>query len=202
MSDTTQTTGAATTEPGGTQTAAATTPAAGEGAATTATPGATTTTAPAGEGAATTGEEVYEFAKPEGMELDQGDLDKFTALAKESKLPKDVAQKVVDLAIAREQARADAFIAQVKAWGDEVKADPILGKAENVAVAVKAIEAFGTPELKQLLESTGLGNHPVVVRWAYEVGKAISEDGIIRGRNTPSSEKSLADALYGSTPKQ
>lgn len=202
MSDTTQTAGAATNEPGGTQTAAATTPAAGDGNATalTTTPGSTTT-APA-DGATTQAEEVYEFAKPEGVELDQGDLAKFKTIAKEMKLPKDQAQKVVDLAIAREQARADAFVAQVKAWGDEVRADPVLGKPENIAVAVKAIESFGTPELRQLLESTGLGNHPVFVRFAHEVGKAISEDGIVRGRNTPSSEKSLAEALYGNTPKQ
>ena len=65
----------------------------------------------------------------------------------------------------------------------------------------KAIETFGTPELRSLLDSTGMGNHPEVVRLALKIGKAISEDTIVRGRNTPSGgAKDPASVLYGNTP--
>jgi hypothetical protein len=194
----TQTAGTATNDAGGTQ-AVADTGAAGTGTTTQqAAPAATTTALGAPPAAA---EEAYEFATPEGMTLDQGDLDQFKSIAKELKLPKDHAQKVVDLAVRREQARSEAYATQVKAWGDEVRADPELGKPENLAVAVKAIETFGSPELRSLLESTGMGNHPALVRFAHKVGQAISEDGFLRGRNAPTTEKTLAEALYGSTPK-
>ena len=52
---------------------------------------------------------------------------------------------------------------------------------ENLAVARKALETFGTPELKALLNESGLGNHPEVIRFFYRSGKAISEDRVIRG---------------------
>ena len=51
---------------------------------------------------------------------------------------------------------------------------------ENLAIARKAID-LGPPELKELLNSSGLGNHPEVVKLAYKVGKAISEDRFVTG---------------------
>jgi hypothetical protein len=82
----------------------------------------------------------YEFRAPDGVEFDQASLDEFKAIAKELKLPKDAAQKVVDLAAKREQARADAYATQVSKWADEVKADKELGTDEALATARKAIE--------------------------------------------------------------
>ena len=126
----------------------------------------------------------YTFETPEGVTLNEGDLKDFTAIAKELKLPKDAAQKVVDLAIARENARADAHVAQVQKWADEVKADKELGNDENLAMARKAID-LGPPELKDLLNSSGLGNHPAVVRWAFAVGKVCAFNLKRRGGNPP-----------------
>jgi hypothetical protein len=142
----------------------------------------------------------YKFEMPEGVELDQEDLAKFTDVAKELKLPADAAKKLVDLAAAREVARANAFAKQVSDWGDQVKADPELGKAENLATAKKAIDTFGTPELRDLLNSTGMGNHPEVIRLALKIGKAISEDKFVAGRsggNPP--PRDHASILYPNT---
>lgn len=139
----------------------------------------------------------YEFDAPEGVQLDEGDLAKFTEIAKELKLPQDQASKLVGLAIQREQARAEAFASQVEAWGNEVKADKEIGTPEALAIAQKAI-ALGPPELKGLLDSTGMGNHPVVVRWAHAVGKALSEDKFIAGRGEGQAQtKTLESRLYG-----
>ena len=106
---------------------------------------------------------------------------------------------MVDLAAKREQARAQAFAAQVQAWGDEVKADKGIGGTkldENLGLARKALDQFGTPELKLLLDSTGMGNHPQVVKLMVNIGKAISEDKIERG--TPAGQtKDAASILYG-----
>jgi hypothetical protein len=194
MTTETQDAGTATHDAGGTQTtdpAASTTQAAQTD----------TSTADATKATETAAEVEYKFDMPEGVKLDEGDLTKFTDIAKELKLPADAAKKLVDLAAAREVARAEAFAKQVETWGNEVKADPELGKAENLATAKKTIDTFGTPELRDLLNSTGMGNHPEVIRMALKIGKAISEDTFVAGRsggNAP--PRDHATILYGNSP--
>jgi hypothetical protein len=141
-----------------------------------------------------------ELKLPEGIELDQASLDNFKALVNDKALtPAQRAQKVVDLAVKREADRLEMHTQRVAAWADEVKADKDLGGdklEETLSVARKAID-LGTPELKEFLNTSGLGNHPAVVRWAYAVGKALSEDHFVPGNggNPPSSDH--ASRLYG-----
>lgn len=146
-----------------------------------------------------TPEEVaYEFKVPEGVELDTASADEFKAIAKDLKLPPDAAQKVVDLAIKREQARAEQFAQQVQSWADEVKADPELGKPENLAMARKFIDTFGDDKIKSLLNSTGMGNHPDVVRMILKASKGMSEDRFTAGKsNAEPGKKDPASILYG-----
>lgn len=141
----------------------------------------------------------YEFTLPEGMERDAEATEEFIAIAKELKLPKEAAQKVVDLAVKREQARADAFTETVKGWETAVKTDKDLGGdklPETLATCRKAID-LGPPGLRDLLSSTKMGSHPDVVRWTYAVGKALSEDKFVPGGNGPSNtDKATANVLY------
>ena len=197
MTTETQEAGTATTDAGGTQTTDQTT-----GAPVTQTTDATTTDTTAAPAQAEAAVE-YKFDAPEGVELNQEDLGKFTAIAKELKLPADAAKKLVDLAAQREVARAEAVAQQVEDWASAVKADKELGTPENLATAKKTIDTFGTPELRDMLNATGLGNHPEVVRLALKIGKAISEDTVVSGRgggNTPPAGDHAA-ILYGTTPK-
>ena len=55
----------------------------------------------------------------------------------------------------------------------------------------------GFPELRELLQSTGLGNHPVIVRTFNEIGKSISEDCMPGGKPAAVQDKTFAEALYG-----
>jgi hypothetical protein len=79
--------------------------------------------------------------------------------------------------------------------------------SENLSVAKKALDAFGTPELRKLLDDSGLGNHPEVIRMMYRAGKAISEDRFVGG--SPGGQKGsgfrsmddLANALYANHNK-
>lgn len=193
MTTETQATGTATTDAGGTQTTDQTQ---------TGAPAAQTGATDEGKTPAAEAAVEYKFDMPEGVELDQGDLAKFTDVAKELKLPADAAKKLVDIAAQREVARANAFAKQVEGWGNTVKADPELGKAENLASAKKVIDTYGTPELRDLLNSTGMGNHPEVVRMMQKIGKAISEDTFTAGRgngNTP--PRDAASVLYGTPNK-
>jgi hypothetical protein len=160
--------------------------------------------APAAEGAKqgeatnTQAEVVYEFTAPDGIELDKASTEEFVAIAKELKLPKDAAQKVVDLAVKREQSRMEAHLATVAEWGEQVKADKELGGdklQETLAIASKAL-ALGPPELKGLLNDSGLGSHPLVVKWAHAVGKALSEDRFVTGKTGATPSISTASRLF------
>ena len=191
---TTQDAGTATTDAGGTQNDAGQKPASQEQ--------VTQSEAPKDAKPAAdtqkTEEVAYEFKAPDGVELDKTQVDEFTAIAKELKLPKDAAQKVVDLAVKREQARAEAFTKQVNDWAAQVKADPELGKDENLAAARKFVDTFGDDEIKGLLNSTGMGNHPAVVRFSLKASKTISEDKFIAGKSSAEpAKRDAASVLYG-----
>lgn len=197
---TTQATGTDTTQAGVQATEAEAKPPGSEGAST------TVATATETKPAETKTEEVevkYDFKMPEGVEPDEKSLAEFTKFAKELKLSPESAQKLVDLRSAAVVAAKEQHTATVKGWADEVKADKELGGdklQETLAVAKKAID-LGPPELKELLETSGMGNHPAVVKWAHAVGKALSEDAIRSGNTAPAQERSTASVLYGSTPK-
>ncbi len=199
MTTETQDAGAATTEAGETQEVGTAT-AVSEGAATGKPAEAEAKTETKTEAPA---EVEVTFEMPEGIELDTASADAFKAVVKDKSLTEGQRyQKLADLAIQREQARFDAHRKAVEGWGAEVQADKELGDPENQAVARKFIDTFGTPELKEMLNRSGLGNHPAFVRLALKAGKAYSEDTIAAGRtggNAP--PKSAADILYGTPTK-
>ena len=144
----------------------------------------------------------YTFEMPEGIDLDKAGVDEFTAIAKELKLPKDAADKLIGLEVKRLQKAQQDHVTLVESWAEQVKVDQEIGGdklAENLAVARKAVDAFGSPGLKDLLNSTGLGNHPEVVKAFFKAGKAISEDGFVRGApKSPATESDLAKSLFPS----
>jgi hypothetical protein len=126
----------------------------------------------------------YEFTMPEGVALDKTAADEFTAIAKELKLNQADAQKVADVGAKMAQRQAEAHLQLVESWVESVKADKEIGGdklAENLAVARKAIDTFGTPELKDVLNATGFGNHPAVIKAFYKAGMAISGDRFVSG---------------------
>ena len=68
---------------------------------------------------------------------------------------------------------------------------------EEVSKAVRAADAFGGTQLRQLLEETGLGNHPVIVRTFHAVARQICEDITPGGAPSATTDKTFTQALYG-----
>jgi hypothetical protein len=108
----------------------------------------------------------------------------------------------VDLAVEAEKANVEGHATLVKGWADEVKTDKDIGGdklAENLGVAKKALD-LGPPELKALLNESGLGNHPAVVKWAIAVGKALSEDKFVPATGgAAQGAQPMENRLYGKT---
>lgn len=146
--------------------------------------------------------EAYEFKAPDGQEFDPAVIAQFSEVAKELNLPQDAAQKVLDKMGPAISARQENAIAEARAkWVADTKADAEIGGtelAQKIALANTTFEKFGTPELRKLLDESGLGDHPELIRWAHRVGKAMSEDGFVAGRGNNVSETS-AKSMYSNT---
>ncbi len=146
--------------------------------------------------------ESYEFTAPEGISFDEGVIGTFSEVAKELNLPQNAAQKVLDKMAPVIQSRQMAQIEAVKSqWTEATKTDKVIGGehlAENLAVAKKALDTFGTPEFNKLLNDSGFGNHPEVIRVFYRAGKAISEDRFVAGTGGKNTPQSVAQRMYPS----
>lgn len=128
--------------------------------------------------------EAYDLQMPDGVELDKAAADEFTTIAKELKLDQAAAQKLADIAAKQAQRQVEAHTRLVESWVEQVKADKDIGGDkldENLGIARKALETFGTPELRDVLNASGLGNHPEVIKAFVKAGKAISEDKFVAG---------------------
>ena len=155
--------------------------------------------------------ETYEFNTkvadaPE--ELDPEVITAFGEVAKELDLPQEAAQKVIDKVAPVMQAQQAKMVEQVKIdWANDAKADQEFGGENlnaNLEVAKSSLKAFGTDALKSLLQESGLGNHPEVIRFMYRAGKAISEDAYVgnsqgadaKSNGIPKDFNGIANALY------
>lgn len=151
----------------------------------------------------TTVPEVYEFKAPEGMEFAPEVLETYSSAAKAAGLTQDAAQKVIEVMAPALAARQ---LEQVKAlhnqWTEASKTDVEFGGEklkENLGVARSALDAFGSPELKTLLDTTGFGNNPEVLRLLFKVGKAISEDKFVAGSKRINAAADPTSVLYDKT---
>ena len=147
------------------------------------------------------------FVLPDGAPMDQAALDAFVPLAREMNLNQEQAQKLVDLYARQVSGASSAAIEQwrsiEKGWIDEVRADPVIGGGrldENLALAARAVDAFGGNELRAALDMTRAGSHPAIVRAFAQIGRMIAEDGFVRGHRA-GGERSPAEILYPSHGK-
>ena len=135
------------------------------------------------EGSQTPPDTYADFTLPEGTVLDEVALTEALGLFKEDGLSQEQSQKYVDLyskmVQAGSQTQTDNFNQLMSDWRDQAKNDGEFGGDkfdENIKVAQAAVNAYGTSELKQLLEDHGVGNHPEMVRFMVRVGRTLGED--------------------------
>lgn len=150
--------------------------------------------------------ESYDLKLPENSGLDKSDLDKIAATAKAQGLSQEDAQKLVErdnetlkAYSDRQQAKMDA---ERNAWINALNADKELGGDNLPKVAElskRVIDRFASPELKAALESTGLGNHPELVRFVHRIGKLMANDTTVLGGPTAQAKREPKDVLYPQT---
>lgn len=155
--------------------------------------------------------ESYALTAPDGFEaIDTDVLAEAEPTLRELNLSNDQAQKLMPIAgqlvkktIERaEQAITDRAIANRKEWAQAFEADPEIGGANKdatIAAAARAFDHYGLKQgegLRQLLDESGLGNHPDLIRFVARVGRDLEEGSFERG-GAASQPKSPEQKLYG-----
>lgn len=111
-----------------------------------------------------------------------GDYDKefaeeYIELAKELGLSKTQADGIAGKMYARMQKHYENETARVsEMWSKETLEDPEFqgdARAQKVSGAVKAVDKFGSPELKKILFESPIGNNKHVINFLYNVSKAM-----------------------------
>lgn len=145
-----------------------------------------------------------ELKFPDGFKADDNVVKDFKAVAKELGLKSESAQKIADLFIKTEQASQEAWKSETAAWAESAKTDKEYGGAkfdESLKTALKAADRFASPELRKLLDTSRLGNHPEVLRLFVQVGRAMAEDSVAGATGATSStdpKEALQRQMYPS----
>jgi len=152
--------------------------------------------------------EKYEFKAPEGFSVDEKTVETITPIFKELGISQEGAQKLVDsyapvikqqmeaaIESQRQQSQTE-FKSLVKGWEEESK--KILGTEfdKKIGVMAKVLDKAGTKELRQLLNDTGVGNHPELIKFVLKIGEMISEDSFVEPKTTSISSGPDLNKLY------
>jgi hypothetical protein len=150
--------------------------------------------------------EKYEFKAPEGVNFEPDTAKAFSEVARELDLTQEAAQKVLDKMGPAMKAQQVEVLKQVtNTWHQQSLTDKEFGGekyAENLATAKRAVDAYASPALVQLLKESGLQKHPEVIRFFYKAGQSISADNKFVGGSGPTPEQTLSDRLYPTQNKQ
>jgi hypothetical protein len=149
--------------------------------------------------------EAYDFKAPEGITLDPAAVEAFSPVAKDLGLTQTQAQRVVDLYAGLQAQQAEAHAAQVQEWVKAVKTDKEIGGAkwpETQALIAQARDQFASDDLVQLMQQTGLGNHPEVIKLFVAIGKQIADDGHVTGSGHATQPTDAATEYFAKMPKK
>jgi hypothetical protein len=141
------------------------------------------------------------------VEIDAALLEKATPLFKEAGLTNDQANKLaplaLDIAAQALKKQNDDFDGLKADWAKAAQKDAEIGGknwAKSQEQAAKALDHFGAPkgsEFRKLLDDSGLGNHPEMIRMFSKMGATIKEDDNLEGGDrNPKGKKDKLETLY------
>ena len=148
-------------------------------------------------------ESYKDFTFSKDLELDDELMTQAKTVFKELNLTQEQAQQLVDF---ESNVKSEEMQRQQEAWDElqgtwknasendkEFGGD---GLDANLAIAKQGRDAFGDKEFNEMLEVTGVGNHPEMIRFLFKIGKLVSEDKILQGGGSPSGSMTQAERLF------
>ncbi len=127
-------------------------------------------------------------------------LARFRDLARSHDLPPQAAEQMMAIHQEHMEGLDKNRRALIAGWATQVRTDPAFGSNAFPAMlhtARQAVARFGGDRLKQVLDETGLGSHPEVIRTFWKVGKA-TEHLPQPGPKRPPTHEETIRALYPS----
>jgi len=129
--------------------------------------------------------EKYDFKIPEGTTVDQELMDEVSTFAKENNLSMKEAQRIADLGAKLMTKQTDLRTQQfedIKAqWLDTAKKDKEIGADVSKgadSVAARSFNTIATPEMKEMVDQYGIGNHPEMLRMFYRLSSLMKDDAM------------------------
>jgi len=148
-------------------------------------------------------EKYEEFALPDGFERDDKQIEEASVMFKDMGLSQENAQKLVDFNAAAlgklAEAQAEAWETLSDEWAKASKDDKDFGgtKFNDSMVGIKqARDHFGNDKFMEMLDVTGVGNHPEMLRFMHKVGSAIKDDAILHGGSAGGEQKTQAEIMF------
>ncbi|MEG2173678.1 MAG: hypothetical protein RRY29_10555 [Desulfovibrionaceae bacterium] len=124
----------------------------------------------------------------------------FENYAKSAGLSNEQAQAALDFKVHLTREFQETQQQLLTQWEEQVRADPALGGRNlttTVATATRAMQHYDpTGTISKLLCSSGHGSNPDVVRFLYNIGKAMGEDKVPFTGNARQAELPLAERMY------
>ena len=133
-----------------------------------------------------------------GENVDAGEAQFLSKIAQESGADAAAASKLVQDLTLYGQVKHDL---QVQDWEAASRADPEFGGeklAENLAIANRVFEAYDPQGIiRGLLQETGYGNHPDLIRFMLAIGRDLAPDRMVGGGHNSGGD---ARNLFPNTP--
>jgi len=148
--------------------------------------------------------EDYEFPKGEGVEHDEAMTNWARDTFHKANLSKDQATLISQawdgfIQGLNEEINRKAESSKTEA-DEKLKTDWGADYDENLEITKRAFQKFSGAEFDAFLDETGLGNHPVLIRAFFEIGKAMGDDTTPPG--TPLKQKEgKTGMMYDKSPK-
>ena len=143
--------------------------------------------------------EPYELEAPEGYPIPADKLKSLTAHFNEIGLTREQAEKQIEYMSRQYAEFQESQKSQRSAWISEIKGDKEFGGEkfkETVADAKRALAQFDDDgSIRGMLNETGYGDNPAIIKIFAKVGRALAEDRII-GKAREITEKPLEERLY------
>lgn len=131
-------------------------------------------------------------------ELEPGAVDWYRKAAMDAGLSQEQARKLSENFILQNRAAMEQHQQQQQLqqtnWINNLKQEFGSAFDERVGIAKRAVDAFGGQELKDILNQTGLGSHPTIVKMFAKIGANILEDQLIRADYEKAAGLTPADA--------
>lgn len=142
--------------------------------------------------------EKYDFKIPDGSILKPMHVEKIAAYAKAQGFSQEQAQAYLN---ERHGELSGYVTMQSEKWLAEAKLDKEIGGDafnKNVELAKRYVTRYGSDALKKELDSSGLGNHPELVRMIVKAAKDLNaaEDELVKSRGTTTSRPTPESVFY------